>query len=183
MEIIIDKNKIYEYAMALTAQVGKSTGLYDSVAITRDNYPMLDVYLSQALTHVEGYLIKHLKSSQLFNIKADELTTAVSLDDGLRPDPANRNLVESCIRLATAMYVASLWLQTTEAKDHATTYAEEAVRQLATSLTALVSKKLVSLTEEDYEERKADDVKLATNWNERHHCVPGCTSYHENQPQ
>ena len=56
MEIVINKNKTYEYAMALTAHTGKSIGQYESVAITKDNYPLLDTYMSSAITSVEAVL-------------------------------------------------------------------------------------------------------------------------------
>lgn len=150
MEIIIDKSKTYEYAMALTAQAGKSYGDMDAISITPDNYPLLDVYFSNAIATVEAIFRKHLSGSNQFNIKHEGESVKIHLEDGLRPNTGTRNLTESCIRLSIGMHIAGLWLQNTSARDQSQVYLDDSRNQAIAALSAFTIRSFVEIKDEDY---------------------------------
>ena len=163
MEIVIDKNKAYEYAMALTAHTGKSIGQYESVAIAKDNYPLLDTYMSSAITSVEAVLRRHLDDSNSFDIKSDEDSYKITLKDKIRPNEGSQNMIESCIRLSVAMYIAGSWLISTPAKENGKVYLDESRNQALIALSAYLNRSFIILKDADYSDGSTDGVSMMTN--------------------
>lgn len=162
MEIIVDRSKVYDYAMSLTAQAGKSAGMTETVSITPDNFPMLDVYMSHAVASIESVFKHHLGASNLFDIRSEQESLTITLKDRIRPNPATRNVVESCIRLSIALYIAGMWLQTT-LKEISQIYLEDSRSQALSALSAFVSRSLVELTEINYSANSEDTETIAGN--------------------
>ena len=168
MEIKIIKKNIYDYAMALTARAGAASDAYSQIAITRDNYPMLDVYLSEAILQAEGSLRKKLSNSNNFNmlIESDHVTIHTKEQD--MAEKAVYNLVESSIRLYIAYHIAASWLQVSPASSLADTYGTTAAIHLQAALSALNQKKTVEIADNEYKDRSNDCIfarpgKLTTN--------------------
>lgn len=160
MEIIIYKSKTYEYAMALTAQAGKGVGDIDSISITPDNYPLLDVYFSNAIASVETVFKRHLSESNLFDIKYESESVKIHLEDGVRPNTSTRNMTESCIRLSISMYIAGMWLQNTAARDQGQVYLEDSRNQALAALSAFRTRSFVEIKEEDYKNSVEDPTMI-----------------------
>ena len=102
MEIIITKNNVYQYAMALTARAATTSDAFTQTTITEDNFPMLDVYLSEAVPLVEGELRKKLSKSNTVDMILDESSIIIRIKEQRNADISVYNLIESGIRLFTA---------------------------------------------------------------------------------
>lgn len=158
MDITITKKNIYDYVLALTARAGKALGVYEQIAVTEDNYPMLDVYLSSAIVFAEGTLRRKLDGSNSFDLKADTDSITITVRDQMRLDDSIHNLVESGVRLYLAYHVAASWLLVTPAKDYHAPYTETAIQHLNGAYNALNQKKLSLLDDSEYKQRKGDNV-------------------------
>lgn len=158
MEIRITKNNVYQYAMALTARAATATDAYMQTAITEDNYPMLDVYLAEAVSAAEGELRKKLAESHSVDMNLEEDTLVILTKEQWRAEASVYNLIESGIRLFLAYYVASRWLQTSPASSLAEVYGTTAATHLMTAAEALNQKEEYRVDEADYSRRKRDNV-------------------------
>lgn len=158
MEIKIVKNIIYGYAMALTARAGAATDAYSQIAITKDNYPMLDVYLTEAIVQAESSLRKKLAGSNNLNMQAEGEYVTIRIKDQDMSDEAVHNLVESGIRLYMAYHIAASWLQTSPASGLADSYGTTAAVHLQAALSALNQKIATSIADADYEDRENDNA-------------------------
>lgn len=156
MEIRITKNNVYQYAMALTARAATATDAYMQTAITEDNYPMLDVYLAEAVSAAEGKLRKKLAESHAINMRLEEETVVIRTQEQWRADASVYNLTESVIRLFLAYYVASKWLQTSPASGLADVYGTTAATHLLTATEALNQKEKFRVDEADYTKRNGE---------------------------
>lgn len=150
MNVEIVKNTVYQHVKSLTAQVAKIAGSFELVAVSEDNYPILDMYLGVSVAWVEGALRNYLSSSNQIDVQVSENSITLSIEDGIRPNPATRNLAETSIRVALAMHVAGQWLQTTEARDHGEVYLTGANQELKLALSAVVSRDRAIVGEDDY---------------------------------
>lgn len=158
MEITVEKNKVYDFAMALTARIGAASDNYLQVAITKDNYPMLDVYLSEAIVGAESFLRKKLAGSNNVNMLPEEEEVKIRFKEDLNVDESVHNVIASCLRLYMAYFVAASWLLTTPSSSLSETYSAAALSHLKDTYNAISQKKELYLEEEDYETRKNDDV-------------------------
>jgi hypothetical protein len=156
MEISITKNNVYQYAMALTARAATATGAYMQTAITEDNYPMLDVYLSEAVSTAEGELRKKLSGSHSVDMNLEEDTLVILTKEQWRAEASVYKLIESGIRLFLAYYVASRWLQTSPASSLAEVYGTTAATHLMTAAEALNQKEKFRVDEADYSDRDGE---------------------------
>ena len=156
MEIIITKNNVYQYAMALTARAATATDAYMQTAITADNFPMLDVYLAEAVSAAEGELRKKLAESHAIDMNLEEGTVVIRIKEQWRAEDAVNNLIESGVRLFLAYYVASKWLQASPASGLADVYGTTAATHLLTATEALNQKEKFRVDEADYTERNGE---------------------------
>lgn len=156
MNITIHTTSVYDYALALTARVGKMSENYANVALTEDNYPMLDVYLSSGVAHAEGELRRKLADSNSFDLKVMEDSVVISLDNATRRDPSVLSLAETSIRLFLGYYIAAEWLRPTAAGVLSEVYGTTAATHLQTAVNALNQRKIWSADPEDYKRRNKD---------------------------
>lgn len=158
MEITIEKNKVYDFAMALTARIGTASDNYLQVAITKDNYPMLDVYLSEAIVGAESFLRKKLAGSNNINMLPEEEEVKIRFKEDLNVDKSVHNVIASCLRLYMAYFVAASWLLATPASSHSEAYSAAALSHLKEAYNSITQKQEPYLGEDNYETRKNDDV-------------------------
>lgn len=158
MEIKIIKEKVYDYAMALTARAGAATDAYAQIAITKDNYPMLDVYMSEAVVQAESTLRKKLAGSNAINLKFESDMVVIKLKDQQMNNVDLYNLIESCIKLYLAYHIAASWLLTSPASSLAEIYGTTATTHLQAALSALNQKRTNAVADEDFEARTGDNV-------------------------
>lgn len=158
MEINITKTAVYDYALALTARVGAQSESYSQLAITKDNYPMLDVYMSGGLHTVEAVFRKHLSASTDLNVifKGEEAT--IMLSDSAGIDGSVHNLIETGVRLYLAYYIAACWLQGSAAQSASDAFMQTATDHLTGAVKAANTKIAATVEDHDYSARKDDDV-------------------------
>ena len=161
MEIIITKNNVYQYAMALTARAATTSDAFTQTTITEDNFPMLDVYLSEAVPLVEGELRKKLSKSNTVDMILDESSIIIRIKEQRNADISVYNLIESGIRLFTAYYIASRWLQTSPASSLAEVYGATAVAHMKTATDALVQKDKTIVPDTEYGARVSDITDMS----------------------
>lgn len=160
MEIIIDKNNVYDFAMALTTRAGTMTDAYDQISITKDNYPMLDVYLSDAVVSAERELKSKLNKSNLVELTYKGSQVNISIEEQRMGDVSVYNLIESSIRLYLSYFVAASWLQSSPANNVSDVYATTSATHLQTAVKALNQKEKVCIKEGDYGDRTSDPIRL-----------------------
>lgn len=160
MIITIEKNNVYDYALALTARAGSASGSYETVAITKDNYPMLDVYLSEALTGAEKVLRKDLTQSNdvSLTVKGEQVT--IGIKEQRMGDVSVYKLIASSLRLYMAYYIAASWLKPSAATALAETYALTSASHLQTASDALNQREKAKVTEADYGTRTEDQTRM-----------------------
>lgn len=160
MIITIEKNNVYDYALALTARAGSASGSYETVAITKDNYPMLDVYLSEALTGAEKVLRKDLTQSNdvSLTVKGEQVT--ISIKEQRMGDVSVYKLIASSLRLYMAYYIAASWLKPSAATALAETYALTSGSHLQTASDALNQREKAKVAETDYGTRAEDQTRM-----------------------
>ena len=161
MEIIITKSNVYQYAMALTARAATASDAFTQTTITEDNFPMLDVYLSEAVPLVEGELRKKLSKSNNVDMIMDESSIIIRIKEQRNADISVYNLIESGIRLFTAYYIASRWLQTSPASSLAEVYGATAVTHMKTATDALVQKDKMIVPDTEYGARVSDITDMS----------------------
>ena len=153
--------------MALTARAARQSEDYASVAISEDNFPMLDVYLSSAVANAEGELRKKLSGSNGLDLKISGTSVDISLREQTRQDLSVLNLIGSSIRLYMAYYVAAEWLRTTVAAALCEVYGATAVTHLNNAIGGLSQKEFPTIGDADYSDRSDQgNVRLteAGNW-------------------
>jgi hypothetical protein len=160
MEITIDKNNVYDFAAALTTRIASTSESYGQIAITKDNYPLLDVYLSEAVVSAEGVLRKKIADSHAVNLLLQEERIVLRLKENVNTDPAVMNLASSSIRLYLAYHVAAGWLLASPAASLAENYGATALAHLQTALNSIGQKRSFALAGNDYEERKNDSIRF-----------------------
>lgn len=160
MEIIITKQNVYQYAMALTARAATASEAFTQTTITEDNFPLLDVYLSEAVPLVEGELRKKLSHSNAIDMILDESSIIIQIKEQKNADTSVYNLIESGIRLFTAYYIASRWLQTSPASSLAEVYGATAVTHLKTATDAIIQKLKTVIPESDYDTRDVEGSRM-----------------------
>ena len=158
MEIKIIKEKVYEYAMALTARAGSTTDAYAQIAMTKDNYPMLDVYMSEAVVQAESTLRKKLSGSNAINLKFESDLVVIKLKDQPTNNADLYNSIESCIKLFLAYHIAASWLLASPLSSLAETFGVTASTHLQAALSALNQKRTHAVANEDYGVRAEDNV-------------------------
>lgn len=158
MEINITKNTVYDYALALTSRIGVLSDSYSQLAITKDNYPMLDVYMSAGLNTVEAAFRKHLSASTDLDVIFNGEDAAILLSDDDGPDPSVHNLIESGVRLYLAHYIASCWLQGSAAASVSESLMQMASGHLNGAVKAVNTKIAANVKDSDYTTREDDDV-------------------------
>ena len=156
MELIIAKNNVYQYAMALTARAATASEAFTQTTITEDNFPMLDVYLSEAVPLVEGELRKKLSQSNAADMILDESSIIIQIKEQRNADTSVYNLIENGIRLFAAYYLASRWLQTSPASSLAEVYGATAATHMKTAAEALAQKEKTIVPDSDYDARESD---------------------------
>lgn len=161
MEIIITKNNVYQYAMALTARAATTGDAFAQTTITEDNFPMLDVYLSESVPLVEGELRKKLSKSNTVDMILDESSIIIQIKEQRNADISVYNLIESGIRLFTAYYIASRWLQTSPASSLAEVYGATAVAHMKTATDALAQKNKTIVPDTEYGTRVTDITDMS----------------------
>lgn len=176
MEISINKQNVYKYAMALTARVGKGVEAYANVSITEDNYPLLDVYLTSAITDVENKMRRRLKDSNLMDVIIPEGSDdiIIRIKDELRMAASVVNLACSNIRLYMAYYVAACWLNTTPANAFYNVYIGIANDYLSQAFSAIAQRDPFTLQDEDYTMKNRDEH---TGREDKGHAIFGNTDY------
>lgn len=160
MEITIDKNNVYDYAAALTTRIASTSESYGQIVITKDNYPLLDVYLSEAVVSAEGVLRKKIADSHAVNLLLQEERIVLRIKESVNTDPAVMNLATSSIRLYLAYHVAAGWLLASPAASLAENYGATSLAHLQTALNSIGQKKSFALVGNDYEERKNDSIRF-----------------------
>lgn len=156
MNITITTKKVYDYALALTARAGKPSEDYGNVALTEDNYPMLDVYLSSAVNHAEGVLRRSLSLSNGFDLKVTEDSILFSIRESTRRDPSVMYLIETGIRLFLGYYIAAEWLRPTAAGPLSELYGSTATDHLKAAIGALNQKSTSAVADHDYTQRSSE---------------------------
>ena len=164
MEIKITKSNIYDYALALTARSGTSTDAYNQIAITKDNYPMLDVYLSEAIVQAESVLRKKLSGSTTIDMSISGDTAIIQTEEQYMADTALYPLIESSIRLYAAYHIAASWLQASAASSLSEVFGATAATHLQTAVSALAQKEMTKVNESEYGTRSTDQAVM----NEQH---------------
>ena len=160
MEIIITKNNVYQYAMALTARAATASDAFTQTTITEDNFPLLDVYLSEAIPLVEGELRKKISHSNAIDMFLDADSIIIHIKEQKNADTSVYNLIESGIRLFTAYYIASRWLQTSPASSLAEVYGATAVTHMKTATDAIIQKLKTIIPESDYDTRDVEGSRM-----------------------
>lgn len=160
MNITINITSIYDYALALTARVGRMSEKYSDVALTEDNYPMLGVYLSSGISHAEGEFRRHLSASNGFDLKVTGDSVTITLDEAVRRDIAVLSLAETSVRLFLGYYIAAEWLRPTPAGTLSEVYGTTAATHLQTAMNALNQRKGPTVTESDYSSRAQGNVRM-----------------------
>lgn len=158
MEIQLTTQKIYDYALALTAHIGRIADAYAGVAITEDNYPLLDVYMSSGVHIAETRIRKYLDNSHEFDLKCEEGSVVLTLKDGEGIDSRLVPMITTGLRLFLAYYVAAQWLLTTAAKDYFEPYLTQANVHLDSMAGSLNYKGDFKLGDEAYSLRSEDHV-------------------------
>ena len=161
MEIKINKTSIYDYALALTARAGAATDAYAQIAITKDNYPMLDVYLSEAVTQAEGALRKKLLDSNAVNMLINDNEVSIQTKEQHMGDVAVYPLIESSVRLYMAYHIAASWLQASPGSSLADVYGATSATHLQTAVAALNQRTEPKIDDSDYGDRAADVCRMA----------------------
>lgn len=158
MEIKITRTAVYDYALALTARTATLSDSYSQLAITKDNYPMLDVYMSAGVNTVEAVFRKHLSASTDLDVIFKGEEAAVILSDSAGIDGSVHNLIETGARLYLAYYIAACWLQGSAAQSVSDAFMQTAMDHLTGAVKAANTKAAATVKDSDYSARKDDDV-------------------------
>lgn len=164
MEIIVEKNSIYDYALSLTAKVASGSDVYDRVAITPDNYPMLDTYLSMSVARAESAFKMYLSASNLANMYISGESIRILLKEQTKAATTVYNLIKSHVLLYLANSIAAQWLSTTPMASVSEQFGILAENYLQGALSAIRQKELFQIPESDYGTRQDDNL----------HARPGC---------
>lgn len=163
MEIKINKNNIYDYALALTARAASASGEYAQVAITKDNYPMLDVYLSEAIVQAEGSIRKKLASGHSIDMRLEGDVVTIDTKEQHQADVSAYPVIESSIRLYAAYHIAASWLQASVAASLSEVFGATADTHLKTAVSAFSQKERAQVADEDYGLRAKDGRKTGND--------------------
>lgn len=175
MEISIAKTDVYDFARALTSRAGAVSDRYEQIAITEDNYPMLDIYLSSAINHAESGFKKKLDSSTDLNLTYNQDSLSIVLSYTARIRKSVYGLIRSSIRLYMAYYIAASWIQSVSVAGLAEVYAATAAAHLDTAVSSIAQKKTEALNESAYDMRCEDNITADFNTN-------GNADYEKRQP-
>lgn len=160
MEIHITTKNIYDYALALTAHIARRADAYAGVAITEDNYPMLDVYMSAGVHIAESRMRKFLDQSNEFDLKCEEDTVLFMLKDSEGIEHRLVPMITTGIRLFLAYYVAAHWLLATAAKEFYEAYLTQGNVHLDALISSMNKKKAFELSDEAYALRDEDNILM-----------------------
>ena len=160
MEIIITRNDVYQYAMALTARAATTGDAFNQTAITEDNFPMLGIYLSEAVSLAEGELRKKLSQSNTIDMALNESSISILIKEQRNADISVYNLIKSGVRLFLAYHIASKWLQTSPSSGLAEVYGVTAATHLKNAAETLHLKTKVVIPESDYESRNVEGSRM-----------------------
>jgi hypothetical protein len=163
MEIKINKNNIYDYALSLTARAGSGSDEYAHVAITKDNYPMLEVYLSEAITQAESVLRKKLSNSHFVDMRLQGDDVILKTREQYQADVSVYGVIESSIRLYAAYHIAASWLQPSVASNLAEVFGTTAHTHLEAAASAFNQKKRAQVSEADHGTRNAETMKTGND--------------------
>ena len=183
MEIIVEKNSIYDYALSLTAKVASGSDVYDRVAITPDNYPMLDTYLSMSVARAESAFKMYLSASNLANMYISGESVRILLKEQTKAATTVYNLIKSHVLLYLANSIATQWLSTTPMASISEQFGILAENHLQGALSAIRQKELFQIPESDYGIRQSQSVVMHANndtsdygirQDDNLHARPGC---------
>ena len=163
MEIKIIKEKVYDYASALTARAGSVSDAYSQITITKDNYPMLDVYLSEAVSQAENGLRKKLLSSNRIDMRINEDAVVINTKEQHMADTSVYALIESSLRLYIAYHIAANWLQSSPVSSLSEVYGTTATTHLQTAISAISQKEHATIHGTDYADKANDDIRMEGN--------------------
>lgn len=153
MDVILQKNHIYDYVNALTAQVGKNKGNYEKYVCLPDSYPMLDRLMDAAVNELETTLHQHLRDSYATTLQYNATDITLHIDtDSLPPELVGA--LQTALRLAIAWLLTFLWLQGSEAD--LLEYYHAGAEQYINTVSSLISQR--SSVNADYLPRLEDDI-------------------------
>lgn len=160
MNITIEKNSIYQGVISLTARIGITGGAYQNIAATEDNEAMLNLYLTAAISEMEGELLNRLKHSHTLQLRDENETITIEIEDKVRMDYVVEGVIHTNLKLAIVHYITAAWLEPTPAKEMCESYRDSSAGYLAKVIEALNRRKPFVLGRKDYKGRHGDDTKI-----------------------
>lgn len=160
MTVTIAKNSIYQGVISLTARIGITGDTYQNIAATEDNEAMLNLYLTSAVSEIEGELLNRMKQSHTLQLRDENKTIIIEIEDKVRMDYSLEGVIRTNLMLAMVHYVTAAWLEPTLAKEMCESYRDSSAGYLAKVIEALNQRKPFVLGRKDYKGRHGDDTKI-----------------------
>ena len=151
ISISISKNAVYTHTATLVALYARQKENYEAMALTPDNYPLLDALLVPAVSEMKKALaISYTNSSSIVD---GNILLTLNDDSGLINNDTKALLIEQ-IKFALSYMLASLWLSSVE-KEAGEMYAASATSYI-NDAAALFARRYRHLSDDEYRASQTD---------------------------
>ena len=163
MEIKISLDKIQNGIMQLTAILGRNRQDM-KIAVTKDNLPVIGIYIGEAVTEAEDELRRHLSSSNSFTLYKDESSVTIGIKDSVRNAKSIINSITGTLELYLIHYSISRWIGTIESLSNlSSSYQNSAAGCLSKILNLVTQKDAYIIDDESYNTRESDKRMLVSD--------------------
>ena len=159
MEILIEKDRIYPYAIRISTQIAKMTGTAGSnLILTRDQYPLLDSYMEMAVSDGESALHKLLGNSNNFSLEASSQNILFCIRNSKRINNNLAGLIKTQIMMYCCNAIIAMWIAPVNA-ELSTQYKQSAAGNLKSVSDAVLFRANYMVEDYDYDEKSNDNVQ------------------------
>ena len=163
MEVKISLDKIQNGIMQLTAILGRNRQDM-KIAVTKDNLPVIGIYIGEAVTEAEDELRRHLSSSNSFTLYKDESSVTIGIKDSVRNAKSIINSITGTLELYLIHYSISRWIGTIESLSNlSSSYQNSAAGCLSKILNLVTQKDAYIIDDESYNTRESDKRMLVSD--------------------
>lgn len=164
MRIEIDKTRVYNNIMQLTAIAGRNRQNMEAIAVTEDNLPAMGIYIAEAVTEAENELRRHISKSADFTLYENTDTVVLEIKDLLRHADSTDGQIKSSLILYLTHYSVSRWVSDMEiAKDLAEPYSNSAGGYLSKLQSLVCQRDEYKVEADSYESRQEEGTTADFN--------------------
>lgn len=159
MEILIEKDRIYPYAIRISEQIAKMSGTSGShLTITKDNYPLLDSYIEMAISDGEAILYKQIGKSNNFSLEASSQNILFVIKNVKRINEDLAGLIKTQIMMYCCNAIIAMWIAPNNS-DLSTQYKQNAAGNLKAVSDAFLFRSNYLVDEYDYSDRNSESIQ------------------------